>query len=787
MQTPVIFRAVKINKMKIKLISALLLAIFLLDIQIVQAQSLPSVQYNIIPYPSIVKAAAGTFIINNQTVLVITPGAGIFNNEQTFLKKLVGGYLGVTSLKLKRNAQSNAIILKYDAQIKGSEDYKLVVNSKYIMLSAKNQAGMFYAIQTLRQLMPADVEVANGKSLSVPAVAILDKPAFAWRGLMLDVSRHFFSIEYLEKYVDMMALYKLNKLHLHLTDDQGWRIEIKRYPRLAEESGWRTFNVNDTACMKIVRETGNTDFEIDKSHIIQKDGKSLYGGYYTQAQMRFFIQYAAKRHVEIIPEIDMPGHMMAAIKVYPYLTCDSTVGDGHGFSNPICPCKESVLDFADNIFSEIADLFPSKYIHIGGDEVNKSNWEKSPLCQVFMKSKGFTNYDQVQSYFNDHMMNFFKSKGKTLIGWDEIVQGGIDSSATMMFWRPWAPEMPAKATKNHNLVIMCPDGPLYFDAFPDERTLSSVYNYNPLDTAYHLNAAQQTRIIGVQGNLWTEMVPSEKRADYMSMPRMTALAELGWTHQPLYTSYLRRLSGQYERLDNLNVNYQLPILDSLIENQVFVGKTSYFTASPSPLFTIRYTVDGSLPVKTSLVMDKPININHNLSITMALFNRNGRRGDLYTINFASKRYLKADEAGRNLEAGLRCEFYKGFFNLTTKIQGIPDSVLKMDNVTVPKYITAPQFGLKYKGYIEVPQTGVYTFYLNCNDGGVLHIGGQTVVDNDGLHGDKEKGGQVALQKGVHTFALEFMEGGNGYNLDLKYSINNQQPLNIPDSELKFNP
>ena len=172
---------------------------------------------------------------------------------------------------------------------------------------------------------------------------------------------------------------------------------------------------------------------------------------------------------------------------------------------------------------------------------------------------------------------------------------------------------------------------------------------------------------------------------------------------------------------------------------------------------------------------------------MALFNRNGRRGDLYTINFASKKYLKADEAGRNLEAGLRCEFYKGFFNLTTKIQGIPDSVLKMDNVTVPKYITAPQFGLKYKGYIEVPQTGVYTFYLNCNDGGVLHIGGQTVVDNDGLHGDKEKGGQVALQKGVHTFALEFMEGGNGYNLDLKYSINNQQPLNIPDSELKFNP
>ena len=745
----------------------------------VRSQSLT--RYNIIPYPTALEPAIGSFNITRQTALIIKPGGFVFSNEESFLKRMIRSYLGDKSLVLKKVAEKNAIILKYDPSL-APESYILAINPRYIVISAKSPAGMFYAIETLRQLLPAAIETGKGSVLSVPAVLIQDKPAFEYRGMMLDVSRHFFSIQYLEKYVNMMALYKLNKLHLHLTDDQGWRIEIKKYPRLTDESGWRTFNRNDSACIKLANETGNTDFNIDKKHIINKDGKMLYGGFYTQQEMRSFIVYAAKRHVEIIPEIDMPGHMMAAVKIYPSLTCDSTVGDGQGFSNPICPCNDKVLEFAKDIFSEIADLFPSKYIHIGGDEVDKRHWEKSSVCQQFMRERGFKNFSQLQSYFNDYMMNFFKSKGKTMVGWDEIVEGGIDSSAMVMFWRPWANQSPLKATQNHNKVIMTPDGPLYFDAFPDDRTLQSVYYYNPLDTMYHLNEDEKKRIIGVQGNLWSEMIPSEKRADYMIMPRMTAMAELAWTHRIMFESYLQRLNHQYERLDALNINYRLPDLSNTIDNRVFVGQTNFFQTSPSSYFTLHYTTDGTTPQKSSPIMSRSINIRHTQILKLALFTPTGHKGDVYTYQFNAVNYNDSDTLSVN--DGLKGEFFKGQFDLTTHIKENPDSIFSANSIEVPKLIKAPAFGLKFKGYISVPETGIYTFLLSSNDGAVLHIDNKIIIDNDGLHSDKEKGGQVALKQGLHKIAVEFMEGGGGYLLNLKYGIGDGEIMPIPASWFK---
>jgi hexosaminidase len=742
------------------------------------------VKYAIIPQPAQLRAQPGSFVINNKTVLVVA-ASNTFYNETGFLRNLIQNYIGGNVLKFQQSATANAMVLKYDASLKDAEAYSLNITPKLITLAAKDGAGMFYAIETLRQLLPAAVEDGKGTSLTVPCVQIADQPAFAWRGMMLDVSRHFFSMEYLKKYADMMALYKLNKLHLHLTDDQGWRIEIKKYPRLTSEGAWRIFDNNDSACIAKAEATGNNDLRPEAKHIVQKNGRTLYGGFYTQDEMREFIRYADSRHIEVIPEIDMPGHMMAAAKIYPELTCDTLiVSNVNDFSNPICPCNPRVLEFAKDIFSEIADLFPSKYIHIGGDEVNKKYWQRSYVVQAFMKQKGFTNMHQIQSYFNDYMLAFFKSKGKTLVGWDEIIEGKIDSSAVVMFWRTWVPEAPAQAAKNGNKLVMTPDGPYYFNAIEDAQTLPVVYNYDPFDAnRYHMGDEAKKSIAGVQANLWTENIASEKRADYMIMPRLTALSEVSWTHRYNYKDYLQRLSAQYERLDKLNVNYRLPDVNNLVSNYAVVGKTQFFVPSPVSRFKVRYTLDGSMPMATSPLMEKPVTLEHSAVMKLALFTPAGRRGDVYTLNFNEQK-LAQSKSVAGLKSGLATEFYKGTFALTKDIKGTPDSVFVSDGIKVPSSIKAPAFGLKFKGYIDVPETGVYTFYFTCNDGGVVYIEDQKTIDNDGLHPDKTVGGQVALQKGLHSLAVDFSEAGGGYSLELKYSFKGSEPKVVPAAWLK---
>ena len=735
----------------------------------------------LIPYPASVVPSEGHFTINRQTTLV---GGEAFPNEQVYLQTMLRRYLGPDAARAGGNAAGNSIVLEHDPS-KSPEAYRLSITGTAVHISAATPAGMFYAIQTLRQLLPASVENGQGDHLTVSAVDIEDAPVFAWRGMMLDVSRHFFSTSYVKKYIDMMAMYKMNRLHLHLTDDQGWRIEIKKYPRLTSESGWRTFNDQDSSCMQLAKETGNPDFNIDPTHIRHVGGRTEYGGFYTQEEMKDIIRYAAERHVEIIPEIDMPGHMMAAVKLYPELTCEGKAGDDwtHGFSTPICPCKDYTLAFAKDIFTEIAALFPSRYIHIGGDEVEKKDWQKSPLARKFLEEHHIASMDALQSYFNDYMQAFFKTKGKTLMGWDEIVEGGIDSSAAVMFWRPWARMSPYKATANGNKVVMTPDGPLYFDAWPDRNTLSSVYHYNPFDTAYEMNAAQQKNILGVQANLWTERVPTTERADYLVMPRMSALAELGWTHQDLYASYLQRLDQQYDRLDRLHIAYRLPDLPELANNRVFIDTTSFMMASPSPRLTIHYTLDGSFPTTASPVLQRPITIDRTLTLKVAAFTAQGRRGDVQTVGFDRQSY--ATPAGAtDLEPGLRCNIYRGDFPHTTDIRGRIDSTLISAGIGIPATIPSSAFGLKFKGYIDVPETGIYSFFLTSNDGSVLRIAGRLVVDNDGMHADSEKSGQVALQKGLHALTLDFMDGGGGYALKLAYSKDDGIPQPIPDSWYK---
>lgn len=759
---------------KYTLRQTVIFCIFLLISSSIKAQQKEN-KYPLIPYPTSLIAGAGYFSITSSTTIIAPPK--LFKNEAEILAELFTNSFG-KPVKQGTKAKGNAIKLVYDARIKASEGYRLSITPQQVILSASTPAGMFMAIQTIRQLLPNSIERPNSflqKKLTLPAVEILDEPAYAWRGMHLDVSRHFFSIDYLKKMLDLMAFYKFNKFHLHLTDDQGWRIEIKKYPKLTEEGAWRTFNNQDSACMKLSKE--NPDFIIDPSHIIQKDGKTLYGGFYTQKQMKELVVYAAERHIDIIPEIDMPGHMMAAIDAYNYLSCDGKSAFGELFSIPICPCLPATYQFAEDVYTEIMDIFPGKYIHIGGDEVERSFWAKSDACKELMAKEGLKNTAELQSYFIHKMEAFFNSKGRELIGWDEVLEGGISKTALIMYWRTWVPKAPVEAAKNGNKVIMTPGEPLYFSTYPDKNSLSNVYHFNPIPEGLTASAAKG--IIGAQGSIWTETIPSERRAEYIMMPRMSALAEVVWTGKKDYPSFLKRLDEQYARLDLMKINYRLPDLQGLLDHYVFTDKALLKVDKPLNNLKIRYTEDSTLPTVNSKELVQPLTINQSEYIRLAAFKPDGTRGDIYDVTYQKQNFAESQKISTT-QPGLICSWYNGSFKSTLFIpDGKPKGEINVSDIVVPKEAKSPSFGLKYRGYIDVPETGVYSFYLGSDDGSTLRIADRDVVENDGLHSFKEKNGQVALKKGLHKLELNFIEGGGGYKLKLQYSLNDSLPKDIP--------
>lgn len=753
-----------------KTLSAIILLLSVGVVNLCTAQEI-----NLIPFPHEYTPGNGHFIITPNTTITIPKG--YFGNEAQLLAEMLKPNLG-KSLSVISGKGTKGINLVYDASITPAEAYHLTITTNKITLSAGSAAGIFHGIETIRQLLSAEAETGKRyTTFPLPALTITDFPAYSWRGMHLDVSRHFFSIAYLKRFINIMALYKMNKLHLHLTDDQGWRIEIKKYPKLTENGAWRTFDKNDSACMRRARD--NPDFAIDASHIKKVNGKLLYGGFYTQDEMRGLVKYAAERHIDIIPEIDMPGHMMAAINSYPYLTCNGENSWGELFTKPLCPCNETTFEFAENVFKEIMDIFPSEYIHIGGDEVDRSDWAKSDACKALMAREGIKDLPGLQSYFINRMEKFFNAHGRKMIGWDEIIEGGVTPSAYVMYWRTWVPQAPVKAAQNGNHVIMAPGEPLYFDNPQDQYSLDKIYHFNPVPKA--LNSEQAKLIIGAQAQLWSENIPSEKRADYMFMPRMTALSELLWTNDTAdYASYQKRLVAQYKRMDALGINYRMPDIANIVNEQVFTQQDTLSLAPPLPGLIIRYTTDGTLPDNHSAVLNRLI-VDHTMRVKVAALTPGGKRGDIYTINY-QKQTPAAAEAPQQVQAGLNCNYYKAYFKETKFIEAAkPDSSFVGSVIAVPASVKAPSFAVTYNGYIKVPAEGVYTFYLTCDDGGVLWIADRKTVDNDGLHSAVEKNGQVALSGGLHKFKLDFIEGGGGFKLLLKYSKDGSTPQQVPAS------
>lgn len=567
--------------------------------------------YGIIPLPQEVSITnGGSFVLTPSTSIIYPEGNDLLKQAGEFLASYIKEATGYAP-KVATAKSSKPIHLSIDKSISNPEGYRLTVTPEGIELAGATEAGVFYGVQTLRKSIPA---VAEGMNIELPAVTINDYPRFAYRGMHLDVSRHFFPADSVKKYIDILALHNMNTFHWHLTDDQGWRIEIKKYPELTKIGSQRKQTV-----------IGHNSGEYD--------GKP-YGGFYTQDEIRDVIAYAKERFITIIPEIDLPGHQQAALATYPELGCTGgpyDVWQQWGVSEDvICAGNEKSMQFLEDVLSEVIDLFPSEYIHIGGDECPKIRWKTCPKCQARIKAEGIKGdkkhsaEEYLQSSVISQMEKFVESKGRHIIGWDEILEGGLAPNATVMSWR--GVDGGIEAAKQHHNVIMTPNTYLYFDYYQSTDTENepmAIGGYLPLERVYSLEPTAgipdeyKKYVIGVQANLWTEYIPTFSQVEYMVMPRMAALAEVQWTDpsKKEYQSFLPRLVRMTKLYDRLGYNYAKNIFDIHAEfttdtenGEVVVDLSTMGDGD------IYYTLDGSEPTSASNKYDTPVRIKENATI-----------------------------------------------------------------------------------------------------------------------------------------------------------------------------
>ena len=575
---------------------------------------------SLIPEPAFIQTEEGEFRIDKGTKIFIEEGnkevrrsAGFLNER---LQKAAGFSLPIVEDDpLRHNGEKGIFIL--DAGLK-PESYHLVVQSGRIVVEHGDGAGAFYALQTLLQLLPTEIfseSRQSGVRWSVPCCSVEDAPRFTYRGMHLDCCLHFFSVDFLKKYIDVMALHKVNRFHWHLTEDQGWRLEIKKYPLLTEKGQWRKETVIGSLSSGFY------------------DG-TPYGGYYTQDEVRELIQYAAERYVTIIPEIELPGHALAAIACYPELSCGLEdhyeTATRWGIFRPVyCP-KEETFAFLEDVFDEVIDLFPSELIHIGGDECPKASWKKCPHCQGLIKQLGLKDEFELQSWFIQRMEKYINSKGRQIIGWDEILQGGLAPNAKVMSWL--GEEGGIKAAQQHHEVVMAPYPKYYLDywqADPESEplamggptTLKTMYQYNPVPDV--LTREERKYIIGVEGCVWTEYMPTPERVEYMAWPRMCAIAESGWSKATKdWDRFTRSLEVHMGRLDRLGVGYCKAFFDPFIETHKDTEYSKIVTISvDAPDAEIRYTLDGSDPTAESRLYTGPFVINRQDKVAAAAFRK----------------------------------------------------------------------------------------------------------------------------------------------------------------------
>jgi hexosaminidase len=707
----------------------------------------------LVPLPASVVSASGEFRLDERTSVIVEAGSPALKHLGQFLASRLRETTGFpvpidTAAVVKPGAPGarNQIVLSLDPS-PGSgklESYELLVAKSGIRINAGGEPGAFYALQTLFQLLPAEFEygaVVRAVSWDIPCVTVQDVPRFPWRGMHLDVGRHFFGKKFVEEYIDLISRYKFNVFHWHLTDDQGWRIEIKKYPRLTTVGSWRKETLGDG---------------------------QPHGGFYTQDDVREVVAFAKERYVTIVPEIEMPGHSTAALASYPELSCTGGPFDVQTkwrvFEDVFCAGNDRTFEFLQDVLTEVMDLFPGTYIHIGGDECPKTRWKVCPRCQARMKAEGLATEHELQSYFVRRIEKFLNAHGRRLLGWDEILEGGLPPNATVMSWRGIAGGI-AAASSGHD-VVMTPTSNCYFDysqgrsgepgAIGAYLPLDSVYAYEPVPQG--LSTADAVHILGAQGNLWTEYIPDAAKAEYMAFPRACAMSEVVWSpaNRKNFDDFNARMAGQYDRLVARGVNVRIPPPAGFEGNIVLLHDTALTITGRVPGSVTRYTTDGTLPTQDSPALNGPVQVKGSTTIRARAFLPSGGTSPapwgVYSVVDPKENGVFYRLAPRDKPAAAPSDTARGF-TYTMSLNGLP---LGTGRTTV-----------NLDAYIVTGPEGVYTFTIGQGDSAAFSVDGFPAVENRSANWWDVPAGRFRLQPGSHRLSVTVVAAGPKAGLDLR--------------------
>ena len=578
-------------------------------------------EVQIIPAPQKVEIKSGRFILSGDTFLKS-------DEELTAAAKFLGEFIRKgAGISLNDEPGGKIIHFSYDETIGSPEAYKIKISRDSLNVYASHGKGALHAVQTLRQMMPVSVESNEfmEKSISIPCVEIEDEPRFDYRGMHLDVGRHFFSVEFIKKYIDALALLKFNTFHWHLTEEQGWRVEIKAFPKLNEIASFRKETL-----------VGHYNDSPQKF-----DGKR-YGGYYSREEIKEIAEYAGNKYITVIPEIEMPGHSQAVIAAYPELGCtgeEVEVATKWGVFEDIYCSKEETFEFLEQVLDEVLELFPGEYIHIGGDEAPKSNWKACDACQKRISEEGLNDEHELQAYFIKRIEKYLNSKGRQIIGWDEILEGGLAPNATVMSWR--GVQGAVEAAKMGHRVIMTPTSHCYFDYYQSESEseplaiggflpLRKVYEFNPIPE--ELNQAEASNVWGGQANVWTEYMKEPEQVEYMIFPRILAMSEVLWSDPELrdYDEFVGRVENFHERLKKMDYNYADHLHEISTRMEMSPGAGKLYLETESNSAEVRFTTDNTTPDPGSKVYRRPISIERNTTVKAAVFDDKGNIKSSFT-------------------------------------------------------------------------------------------------------------------------------------------------------------
>ena len=746
----------------------------------------PSNNNTIIPEPNFYKATGDSIRINGLIKVVFKD-----NKFSIKEKRTASIFLSVVNSNMP-NKKSNIEVL-FIAQTPSTsekkEAYKINVTSKKITITGSEE-GLFYAVQSLLQLLPNQ---PKNQEIKLPCVTIEDEPRYTYRGLHLDVCRHFFTVDVIKDFIAQMSYYKLNNFHWHLTDDQGWRIEIKKYPKLTEVGSKRAQTL-----------VGNK-FERFPYFF---DGNP-YGGFYTQEEIKDVVKFAEEHYVNIIPEIEMPGHATAAVTAYPNLSCfpdrQYKVVEYWGvFEDIFCAGKEETFTFLEDVLTEVMALFPSKYIHIGGDECPKARWKECPNCQKKIKELGIKDEHELQTYLTTRIEKFLNANGRQILGWDEMLEGGLAPNAAVMSWRGESGGI--SAAKQKHFVIMNPEQFLYLDYnqgySPQEPltvgrlvTVEKIYNYNPTPVD-SLTIDEQKYILGVQSNLWSEYLTSPAKLNYQIYPRVFALAEIAWTksQNKNYNSFvLNRMPHHLEKLESQKRLYKVPVPFGAEETALITSKYILDLKPTIKNGQIFYTIDGYNPDETAALYEKPVTINipkgEYRTIKTVQISPSGRKSSINKI-IVKNPDLKAALAIKPTKQGLKFDYYTG--KLFQQVQDLEiakpiNSGIFEGKISSEKWKTKLEryIGLKFNGYIYIPETGNYTLSTLSDDGSKLFIDDELIVDNDGIHWLNESYGAVKLEKGFHKINISYFDQIGGTTLNCFIQQEGKEKQEISASQLFY--